>query len=406
MNKKIFRLIILIFCITIICLSYNNLSAKELTNKAALALQQKGIMQGDNGDLMLDQPVKREEMMVLISRLLNQEDNAKSYPTNELTFKDVDENNWAAPYIAWAFDEGITEGYSETSFGYGDYVTYEQGLAFLIRILGYEVSDEMWMEYNGVNNKAFELGLMRNYLKTQGEYYDAETYVNAYQHTFDKLPRDILAIYTYDALATNTSNDQKLGVKLGVSTKQEVDNVLTSYNKSNMEQIKFTMRAIKERLIYLYISANNYPSIDEINSYINILCGPSNMGITVSVERINEYTYKIIDTTFGVTEDDVPSILLDLNNSISDYDVEKFRKEYIDNAQLAQWQTMYRARELKNELGRNPEVSEIIDGIGEETYNKIKINIIKLNDGVYKVVNTNPDFSVKEIPDYTFSIKD
>lgn len=382
--------------------SYENISAKELNNKAALILLEKGIMQGDNGDLALEQSVKREEMIVLISRLLKQEDTARNYSTDKLKFEDVDKNNWAAPYIAWAYDKGITKGYNETSFGYGEYITYDQGLAFLIRILGYDVTDDMWLQYNGVNERAFELGLTRNYIKTQCEYIDVEYYISAYPHTGKKLSRDILAIYTYDALLTDTTNNRKLGVELGIFTKQEVDNILINYNKSNIEYIQSAMRNMKERIIYIYMSTKKYPDIDEI---YNSDTSYSGCGIKVFVEKVNAHTYKIKNFTFGVTEDDVPSILLDLDAPISDIDIGWYRRSYINNTQLAQWQLQRIAEEIKRNSGQDPKVSEIIDEFGKEVYVKSKVVITKLTNSKYKVVNINPDFSIKEIPDYIFTLE-
>jgi len=92
----------------------------------------------DEGKLNLDKTLKRQEMVVLISRLMGKEEEAKNWNREGLTFEDVGKDNWAAGYIAWAKDNNITKGYSEEWFGYDDTLTEKQTGIFLLRVLGYE----------------------------------------------------------------------------------------------------------------------------------------------------------------------------------------------------------------------------------------------------------------------------
>ena len=53
----------------------------------------------------------------------------------ECPFGDVDENNWAYPYIRSAYKAGIIKGVSETEFGYGQNITREDLCVMINRML-------------------------------------------------------------------------------------------------------------------------------------------------------------------------------------------------------------------------------------------------------------------------------
>ncbi len=60
-----------------------------------------------------------------------------------VAFKDVDESDESAKYIAWANKNGIIEGYSDTEFGTGDAITREQLVAVLYRLAQYEAKADV-----------------------------------------------------------------------------------------------------------------------------------------------------------------------------------------------------------------------------------------------------------------------
>ncbi len=49
------------------------------------------------------------------------------------SFKDVKPDSWYGPAVEWAYENGLTSGMSEDSFGVGQYITREQLAAFLTR---------------------------------------------------------------------------------------------------------------------------------------------------------------------------------------------------------------------------------------------------------------------------------
>ena len=71
-------------------------------------LKELGVLTGDeDGDLMLDDNFKRQDMVVMISRLYKEENKAKSYIGKNI-FKDLNaDTKFYIPYINWAKDQGL-----------------------------------------------------------------------------------------------------------------------------------------------------------------------------------------------------------------------------------------------------------------------------------------------------------
>ena len=64
-------------------------------------LNEKGILKGNaSGDLMLEDNLKRQDMVVMLSRLLGVEEEAKAFE-GETSFTDITDSFYV-PYIAWA----------------------------------------------------------------------------------------------------------------------------------------------------------------------------------------------------------------------------------------------------------------------------------------------------------------
>ena len=60
------------------------------TDEAAEFLASVGVLEGDNGDLMLDKELTRQDAVVLLSRLLGVEAEASTYPTDGMTLRHLD----------------------------------------------------------------------------------------------------------------------------------------------------------------------------------------------------------------------------------------------------------------------------------------------------------------------------
>lgn len=95
-------------------------------------LAQRGIIKGKTKEKFdPDGKLTRAEFTALIQRLLEIKPN-KDKP---LPFKDVKENSWYYEYVKAAFDNGIIEGTTPTTFRPNNEVTREQMVAIVIRIL-------------------------------------------------------------------------------------------------------------------------------------------------------------------------------------------------------------------------------------------------------------------------------
>jgi len=136
---------------------------------AAEKLVTAGVIKGDaKGDVMADSKWSRQDVVVLLSRLLGKEDVAKATAKSH-TFADVT-NKFYDGYLSWAVENKYFTGHSATKFGYGEEITVQQFAAVMLRALG------MTVEYKDVPAKAAELGLVAanadmNKAATRGEFF-------------------------------------------------------------------------------------------------------------------------------------------------------------------------------------------------------------------------------------------
>lgn len=99
-----------------------------------------GLMQGTgrNEDgtpiFELNRSLKRDEAITMLVRLLGAEDAALS-ETHTTPFTDVED--WAKPYVGYAYAMGYTNGDGPSTFGGNEDVTASQYITFVLRALGY-----------------------------------------------------------------------------------------------------------------------------------------------------------------------------------------------------------------------------------------------------------------------------
>lgn len=102
--------------------------------EAIAVMQAVGVMIGDeNGNFNPDQKVTRAEMAVVMANLLGLK--VDDYKNTTIPFTDVPE--WAAPYVAACYSNGITSGTSATTYGSNELVTAVQASLMMMKALGY-----------------------------------------------------------------------------------------------------------------------------------------------------------------------------------------------------------------------------------------------------------------------------
>lgn len=120
------------------------------------ALKTMGLFLGTDHGYELDRAATRVEGVVMLIRLLGEEEAALAY-TGAQPFRDVPE--WASKYVAYAYGMGYTKGVSATSFAPNMEIDAAQYLTFLLRVLGYDdgAGDFLW---SSAGEKAVSVGLI------------------------------------------------------------------------------------------------------------------------------------------------------------------------------------------------------------------------------------------------------
>lgn len=132
----------------------------ELYLSSGKILQGLGILVGDGtGDLRLEENLKRQDMIVLLSRLYKDEDKAKNFLAKP-KFKDIPESDkFYGPYIAWAVDKMLIKGMDKDNFGFDMNMTVQEFQTVLLRALGYIEESGLW---SAVPKIANTLGIMND----------------------------------------------------------------------------------------------------------------------------------------------------------------------------------------------------------------------------------------------------
>ena len=113
--------------------SYTDVTSKENV-EAIEVLKAVGVMTGDeNGNFNPNKQVTRAEMAVVMANLLDLK--VEDFKGASLPFTDVPE--WAVPYVAACYADGITAGISATEYGSNNSVTTAQAALMMMKALGY-----------------------------------------------------------------------------------------------------------------------------------------------------------------------------------------------------------------------------------------------------------------------------
>ena len=125
--------------LTLFMLSVPSLAADNAAY--ANALNKLGLFRGTNNGYELENEMTREQGVVMIIRLLGKEDEALNSEAVH-PFTDTKNYSWVDPYLSYAFENGITNGVSETAFGYGKTMSDAMFLTMLLRVLGFQDAND------------------------------------------------------------------------------------------------------------------------------------------------------------------------------------------------------------------------------------------------------------------------
>ena len=116
-------------------------AASDEATEAAEALYELGLFKGTgtNPDgtpiFDLDKTPTRNQAIIMLVRLLGKEEEAKA-GTWKIPFTDVSDS--MKPYIGYAYTNGLTNGYTATTYCGTNPIKANQYIAFVLRSLGYE----------------------------------------------------------------------------------------------------------------------------------------------------------------------------------------------------------------------------------------------------------------------------
>lgn len=160
MMKRLKRAAALLLALTLL-LTIPVLAAQPDGGQSAAALHTLGLFQGtiagrfDEESMALDREATRAEALVMFVRLLGREADALE---GGYTHPFPDGKPWADAYLGYAYENGLTKGKGDGSFGIADPITLDAYVTFVLRALNYDESagDFSW---NTAAAKGQELGL-------------------------------------------------------------------------------------------------------------------------------------------------------------------------------------------------------------------------------------------------------
>lgn len=218
------RTLSLVLALVMVLGTFTATFAEEVSAEveAGLLLEELGVLAGDGeGNLYLEDGLKRQDTVIMLSRLMGEEETAKNFPvTEELNYPDV-EDPYYFGYLAWAKANGTFEGKGNGNFGFDDIIDAQSYAKVLLTALGYEQDDDF--SWDDALVKAKELGIV-----------DSEEN--------DDITRGTMALMSVKALEVTMKDStitlaEKLGIEMPEPPAPEqikVENVTSS----NLKQIE------------------------------------------------------------------------------------------------------------------------------------------------------------------------
>lgn len=159
MKKRLSLLLALIMILALFPVQAD--SFDDAAQRAGNLLQSYGAIKGDSdGNLMITQTLKRQDAVVILTRLMGKERDAEAMAGQIPSFTDI-KIDYYKPFLALAEKNKWVEGKGGGVFGFNDDVTYKEFTAMLLRALGYDTTGSNYSKvpslaqslklYNGVS---------------------------------------------------------------------------------------------------------------------------------------------------------------------------------------------------------------------------------------------------------------
>jgi hypothetical protein len=126
---------------------------------AVTDLMEKGVISGyPDGTYRPEGTITRAEACLIVVKSMNPPAAAITDATQS-SFTDLVGYDWAKPYINYAAANDVISGYPDGTFRPGDFVTYNELAAMLVRALGFQAADLPGVWPANFVNKAIALGI-------------------------------------------------------------------------------------------------------------------------------------------------------------------------------------------------------------------------------------------------------
>jgi hypothetical protein len=127
--------------------------------EAVTDLMEKGVVSGyPDGTYRPEGAITRAEACLIVVKSMNPTASAIAAAAQS-SFTDLAGYDWAKPYINYAAANGVISGYPDGTFRPGDFVTYNEMAAMLVRALGFQASELPGVWPANFVNKAIALGI-------------------------------------------------------------------------------------------------------------------------------------------------------------------------------------------------------------------------------------------------------
>lgn len=172
-------------------------------DSAAEDLSAIGLFRGTEKGFDLDRAPTRSEAAIMLVRLYGAEDAARAaYDAGEISHPFTDVSAFTSPYVAWLYTNGITNGFTATTYASQRPCTAQNYAAFLLRALGYQ--DGRDFAYADTLTFAREKGFYEPTLFT-GAFLRDELAAPETVNTVDPTAMDVSSLALIDSITTKAA---------------------------------------------------------------------------------------------------------------------------------------------------------------------------------------------------------